>query len=271
MGGAARYAAELEGYLARTGRAGRAGHRRGAARRAQRGWCAGRSRSRRRAAGSPSTTSASSAPGGPRWALLRNALHFLTDAEADGLDRALRASVRREAVVVRLAARRADVLVVPCTAMAERVTRALPAARSRIVVRAHPVSAGAVPAARPRCGHPVPGAVRALQADGRAARRAARRRRGRRGRGGPGAGHRQPADFRPRLASQPAARIPGPGRPARACASLGPQPRHLLPHRPGVVRLPARGGTGQRAAGDRPGHRAEQGDRRARTVRLSSW
>ena len=49
---------------------------------------------------------------------------------------------------MRLAAWRADVLVVPCTAMAERVRRALPAAGTRIVVRAHPVSAGSIPAGR---------------------------------------------------------------------------------------------------------------------------
>ena len=47
---------------------------------------------------------------------------------------------------MRLAARRADVLVVPSSAMAERVTHVMPAARSRIVVRPHPVSAGSVPA-----------------------------------------------------------------------------------------------------------------------------
>ena len=35
------------------------------------------------------------APGGQRWTLLRNALHFLTDDEAASLDPALRTSVRR--------------------------------------------------------------------------------------------------------------------------------------------------------------------------------
>jgi hypothetical protein len=49
--------------------------------------------------------------------------------------------VRRDAVAVRLAARRSDVLVVPSTAMAERVTRIAPHLDGRIVVRAHPVSA----------------------------------------------------------------------------------------------------------------------------------
>jgi glycosyltransferase involved in cell wall biosynthesis len=148
MGGAARYAAELHGYLARTGR----GDVRviGGGRRVDHAWLVRReivasAVGRRVAVNNVSFV----APGGPRWAVLRNALHFLTHAEAQGLDPALRASIRREAPVVRLAVRRADVLVVPCTAMAERVSRALPAARSRITVRAHPVSASLIPA-RPR-------------------------------------------------------------------------------------------------------------------------
>ena len=48
-------------------------------------------------------------------------------------------------MVVRLAARRSDVIVVPSTAMAERVARVEPGLRSRIVVRPHPVSVPSVP------------------------------------------------------------------------------------------------------------------------------
>jgi glycosyltransferase involved in cell wall biosynthesis len=48
-------------------------------------------------------------------------------------------------MAVRLAARRSDVLVVPSTAMAERVAAAEPGLRGRIVVRAHPVSADPPP------------------------------------------------------------------------------------------------------------------------------
>lgn len=140
MGGAASYASELYSYLERTGRTDVRVI--GGGRRVDPVWLVRREIStpitgRRVAVNNVSFTS----PGGSRWAVLRNALHFLTDAEAEGLDPALRASVRREAAVVRLTARRADVLVVPCTAMAERVSRALPAVRSRIAVRAHPVSA----------------------------------------------------------------------------------------------------------------------------------
>lgn len=148
MGGAARYAAELRSYLVRTGRMDV--RLIGASRRVGPAWLirreAARPGTRRRVA---LNNVSFVAPGGERWALLRNALHFLTDAEASQLDRSLLASVRREAVVVRLSARRADALVVPSTAMAERVTRVLPTVRSRISVRPHPVSADSIPR-RPR-------------------------------------------------------------------------------------------------------------------------
>jgi glycosyltransferase involved in cell wall biosynthesis len=146
MGGAARYASELHSYLARTGR--QDVHVIGRDRRVNPAWLVRREILKPNAGRRVAVNNVSFvAPGGPRWAVLRNALHFLTDAEAEGLDPALRASVLREAAVVRLATRRADLLVVPCAAMAERVTRALHAAKTRLVVRAHPVSAGSVPAA----------------------------------------------------------------------------------------------------------------------------
>jgi hypothetical protein len=80
------------------------------------------------------------APGGERWTLLANALHFLSAAEAATLHPALRAPVSRQTGIVRMAARRSDVLVTPCTAMAERITAALPGVADRLVVRMHPVS-----------------------------------------------------------------------------------------------------------------------------------
>ncbi len=144
MGGAARYAAELRSYLARTGRTDVQVI--GAAQRFDPAWLLRREIARPNAARRVAVNNVSFvAPGGERWQLLRNALHFLTDTEAAHLDPSLRASVRREAALVRLSTRRADVLVVPCTAMAERVTRVLPGVRSRIVVRPHPVSADSVP------------------------------------------------------------------------------------------------------------------------------
>ena len=144
-GGAARYAAELRGYLAHTGR--QDVRVIGDGRHVSPAWLLRRELCRPNAPRRIAVNNVSFvSPGGERWALLRNALHFLTDGEAAGLDPALRNSVRRQAAVVRSAACRADVLVVPCTAMAERVTHVVPAARSRIVVRPHPVSAGLVPA-----------------------------------------------------------------------------------------------------------------------------
>src|SRR5260370_23946332 len=85
------------------------------------------------------------APGGERWTLLTNALHFLTEAEAAALDPALRAMAARQAMVVHRAARRSDVLIAPCAAMAERVAANLPEVANRLVVRMHPVSANPVP------------------------------------------------------------------------------------------------------------------------------
>jgi Glycosyl transferases group 1 len=140
MGGAARYLAELRGYLARTGR----GDVRviGAQQRVSPGWLArrelvGRTCRRRVALNNVGFV----ARGGPRWTLLRNALHFLSEAEEITLKATQPASVLRDAAAVRLAARRSDVLVVPSTAMAERVTRIAPHLDGRIVIRAHPVSA----------------------------------------------------------------------------------------------------------------------------------
>jgi glycosyltransferase involved in cell wall biosynthesis len=145
LGGAARYRYELLGYLARTGRADVRVI--GSQRRISPGWLlrremVGRTHGRRVALNNVGFV----ARGGQRWTLLRNALHFLTEAEEAALrPAALRTMVRRDGVAVRLAARRSDVLVVPSTAMAERVTRILPCLRERIVVRAHPVSAEPVP------------------------------------------------------------------------------------------------------------------------------
>ena len=144
MGGAARYLDELRGYLART--------RRedveviGSRRRVGPGWLLrrelnSRTRSRRVALNNVSFVT----PGGQRWTLIANALHFLTEGEAAQLGPALRPSVRRDAAVVHLAARRSDVIVAPCMAMAERIATVRPELGSRVVVRPHPVSVASVP------------------------------------------------------------------------------------------------------------------------------
>jgi hypothetical protein len=144
MGGAARYLEELRGYLARTGR--EDVEIIGSRRRVGPGWLlrrelTGRAGSRRVALNNVGFV----APGGQRWTLLRNALHFLTEGEQVRLDPSLRARVRRDAVVVHLAARRSDVLIAPSTAMTERILTVRPELSSRILVRPHPVSAAPIP------------------------------------------------------------------------------------------------------------------------------
>jgi glycosyltransferase involved in cell wall biosynthesis len=145
IGGAARYRRELLSYLDRTGR--RDVEVIGSQRRLTPGWLVRRElvgglHSRRVAINNVGFV----ARGGQRWTLLRNALHFLTEAEEAALcPAAVPASVCRDAVAVRLAARRSDVIVVPSTAMAERVARVAPGLNGRIVVRAHPVSADPAP------------------------------------------------------------------------------------------------------------------------------
>jgi glycosyltransferase involved in cell wall biosynthesis len=151
MGGAARYLEELRGYLTRTGR--EDVQVIGSRRRVGPGWLlrrelTGLARTRWIALNNVGFV----APGGQRWTLLRNALHFLTPGEQAQLDPALVASVRRDAVVVHLAARRSDVLVAPSTAMAERIATVRPELSSRVVVRPHPVSAAPI---RPLPGNPV--------------------------------------------------------------------------------------------------------------------
>jgi glycosyltransferase involved in cell wall biosynthesis len=151
MGGAARYLEELRSYLARTGR--EDVEVIGSRRRVEPGWLlrrelTSRARSRRVALNNVGFV----APGGQRWTLLRNALHFLTEGEKAQLDPALRDSVRREALVVHMAARRSDVIVVPSTAMTERIAMVKPVLSGRVVIRPHPVSASSV---RRQPGDPV--------------------------------------------------------------------------------------------------------------------
>ncbi|MDQ7908209.1 glycosyltransferase [Phytohabitans sp. ZYX-F-186] len=74
-----------------------------------------------------------------RVVLLRNALHFLHPGEAH-LARVMPRAFRAQIPVVRRLAGRADELVVPSTAMADRVRRCLPRVAGRVVVHAHPVT-----------------------------------------------------------------------------------------------------------------------------------
>lgn len=144
MGGAARYRAELYGYLARSKR--KDVRVIGDARQIDPGWLVLReiaksSRARRVAVNNVSFIG----PASERWTLLANPLDFLADDEWCNLHPDLRAATRRRAPIVHLAARRSDVIIAPCTGMADRIVRALPKLSSRVIVRLHPVAADSVP------------------------------------------------------------------------------------------------------------------------------
>lgn len=80
-------------------------------------------------------------PGARHVVLLHNALHYSSESELAALGFRATRSLRAQAPVVRAASRRADVIVVPCSAMADRVARHTPQVAGRLVVRHHPVSA----------------------------------------------------------------------------------------------------------------------------------
>jgi glycosyltransferase involved in cell wall biosynthesis len=147
-GGAARFRDELYGYLKRTGRDDIDVI--GTDRRLDATWLLRREMARPASARRVALNNVSFVlPGGQRWTLLGNALHFLTDAEIAQLDVSLRPVAQRQARVARMAALRSHVLIAPCSAMAERVAHVAPGVRNRVVVRMHPVSADMLP--------PVPG------------------------------------------------------------------------------------------------------------------
>lgn len=80
-------------------------------------------------------------PGGKRTVLLRNALHFASEAEFKQLQYVPSEHMRKQIPVIRFLAHRADSIIVPCTAMAERVIQHAPKLEGRISVKLHPVSA----------------------------------------------------------------------------------------------------------------------------------
>lgn len=143
-GGAGRFRMELYQYLARTGR--EDVRLIGAFRRIDAPWLIRRemakpTRGRRVALNNLSFLT----PGGERWTRLGNPLDFLTEAEWSKLHPSLRSETRVRAPIVRIAARRSDVIVTPSTAMAERVDHILPSLRSRIVPHLNPCSAVQIP------------------------------------------------------------------------------------------------------------------------------
>jgi hypothetical protein len=143
MGGAARFRDEFFNYLDRTGR--RDVQVIGARRHLDPAWML------RRELAQPAGTRRVSlnnvgfiSPGGERWTLLGNALHFLTEAEISRLE-FRHQTIAVQAAIVRLAARRSHVLIAPCSAMAERIGQILPSVKNRLVVRMHPVSPERMP------------------------------------------------------------------------------------------------------------------------------
>ncbi len=146
MGGAGRFRLELLSYLERSARTDVKVI--GAQRRLSPGWLLSREAAAERRGRRVALNNVGFAtPGGERWTLLANALHFLAQPEAARLDPALRARAGRQAALVRRAARRSDVLIVPSTAMAERVAHIMPEVADRIVIRLHPLSPCPLPPA----------------------------------------------------------------------------------------------------------------------------
>jgi glycosyltransferase involved in cell wall biosynthesis len=144
VGGAGRFRVELYQYLARTGR--EDVRLIGAFRRIDPAWLFRRelnipTRSRRVALNNLSFLT----PGGERWTRLGNPLDFLTDDEWSKLHPVLRRESRVRTPIVRMAARRSDVIVTPSSAMGERVAHIMPSLRKRITPRLNPVSPDSVP------------------------------------------------------------------------------------------------------------------------------
>ncbi|OHV20142.1 mannosyltransferase [Parafrankia soli] len=89
---------------------------------------------------------------GERWVLLRNLLHFLPPEEIAAIPGGLPPGTAQQAQIIRACARRADMVVVPTTTMAQRVLAVLPELTSRLAVRPHPLSRAPAAAVRGQTG-----------------------------------------------------------------------------------------------------------------------
>ncbi len=78
--------------------------------------------------------------GDERHVLVHGAQHFLRLDEARAFGQRIKPSVHAQAPVVRTALRRADLVFVPSSSMAERVVHLVPSVRDRIVVAFNPVT-----------------------------------------------------------------------------------------------------------------------------------
>lgn len=79
-------------------------------------------------------------PAGERITLLRNILQFATTADLERLKFTPSRRLAAQTPIVRALARSSDVLVVPCTRMADQVENVAPYLQGKITVRFHPVS-----------------------------------------------------------------------------------------------------------------------------------
>lgn len=137
VGGAARWRAELDGYLASRPEPIRIIGRN---RRLTGGWLFGRERLAAGASMVFATNNVSfGLAGRHRRVLVHNALHFLYPSETELLS-LMPAVWRTQIPIVRTMLRRADQVVAPCSAMAERVLYHLPKLGERLVVQMHPIT-----------------------------------------------------------------------------------------------------------------------------------
>jgi glycosyltransferase involved in cell wall biosynthesis len=144
FGGAARFRDEVYRYLARSGREDVKVI--GDERRVDPGWLLRREAARPVGARRVALNNVGFvSPGGERWTLVANLWDFVTDEEESTLSLSQRTEIRLRASVVHLAAKRSDVIIAPCTDMAERIIRVLPNLQQRVVVRLHPVSPEPLP------------------------------------------------------------------------------------------------------------------------------
>jgi hypothetical protein len=79
-------------------------------------------------------------PFGSNITLLRNVLHFATNADLDRIGFRPSRELRLQTPLVRLLARQSEALVVPCTKMGEQVADVAPYLADRLTVRFHPVA-----------------------------------------------------------------------------------------------------------------------------------
>lgn len=138
MGGAAKFLGELRRYL--SGNPGPPVRLIGLERSLDPRWLVEREVMARGSNGRIALNNVGFGLGEGRVTLLRNALHFASPEELAALHYRPSRTLQAQTKIVRTAAQRSDVLVVPSSAMAERVLTHSPRLVKKLVVRPHPVS-----------------------------------------------------------------------------------------------------------------------------------